>query len=237
MYYLMPIFLFLCMSQTHALSCNLIYTTTKNDIRLTAHIMQPHECSNLFFHNLHAYHLYPIKLVIHNNTQKTWFISGNSIEELLLVPPKTIARDIIFQYTTTATLTAYGCALTGWIGTLAGINFIREYLPKLANTTKLISAGVTLLSFLYQAHLFAIHQSNIYKQTEAHIIDLGLSGENIIIHPGCTITKVMFLNDKSYQKNPTPKDTFFYLFNVKLYNFYDSTDITTLPVELPKANA
>lgn len=215
---------------------DIIYTTTKDGITLSAHIIQPNECAKLFLHNLHAYHICPIDLVITNNTPKSWMLSGNSIKELSLVAPHIIARDIIFQYTTATTITAYGCALTGWIGTIAGAHIFDAYLPNLANSTKYISAGAALLSFIYQARMFALHRSKLYTQTHAQIMRYGLSGINTIINPEDTVNHVMFLNDKSYSEPPAQEHTFYYLFTVKLYNLHDSTETITLSVEVPKVH-
>jgi hypothetical protein len=213
---------------------DLTFTTMQDGVTLSARIMQPHESRECLLHNLFAYQLYPIKLIVTNSTHKTWLISGNSIEELSLVPPHLITKDIIFQHNTIATLTAYGCAVAGWLGIIAGFSVVQEYLPNLAQTTKYISAAATLCSFIYQAHQIATHRSNLYRLTEQHIIEYGLSGTNIMVEPGDTITRIMFLNNKSPLKTMSPEDNFYYLFTVKLYNLYKSSDTIIIPVEVPK---
>lgn len=221
-----------CVFSLHA--DDLIFHTTKDDISIDAQILQPAQCTDLFFHNLHAYHLIPLQLTITNNTTQSWMISGNSIEELALVPPHVITNDMIFKYDSIEHLVAYGCAVTGWISALASMHFMSDYLPDLEVTTKYISASATLISFLYQARRFRIRRSHIYKQTQARIMQYGLSGTNVIIKPNQTIEKVMFLNSKSYAEPPEREHTFFYLFTVTLYNLADSSDTISLPVEVPK---
>lgn len=234
MYSFILLFLFCGMcAPTHA-SHNLTYSTSSQQISLTAHIMQTPESLECFLHNLHMYHICPIQITVDNTTEKTWLISGNSIDELALVPPEIITKDVIFEHNAIATMTAYGCAVAGWMGTLAGFSMVREYLPAFAKSTNYITATVTLCSFIYQAHLFAIHRSTLYKHTHARIMHYGLSSTNVIIDPHTTITKVMFLNHKSYRQPQSPEDTFFYLFTVKLYNLYDMTDVITIPVRIPK---
>jgi hypothetical protein len=217
-----------------AITHNLTFNTTKEGITLSAHIVQPHECFHYFLHNLHAYHLCPILLTITNNTQKVWMLSGNSIEEFSLVPPHIITKDIIYEHNMTATLTAYGCAIAGWLATIAGFGFLEESLPNFEQTTKYISSAATLVTFMYQAHLFVMRRSALYTQTHEHIMRYGLSGANITIDPHTTVTHVMFLNNKSYLHAPTSEDTFYYLFNVKLYNLYKNVDTITIRVEIPK---
>lgn len=218
-----------------AIEHNLIYTITQNDITLNAHLMTRQECSNTFLHNLITYQLCPLQLVITNNTTKSLMISGNSIEELLLVPPNTITSGIIYKNQTMATLTAYACALTGGLAFLTGFSAVEHALPHFVNDTiKYSSAAAALAAFLYQAHSFATRLSKHYGLTQASITRYGLSSSNVIIDPNTTATLVMFLNNQSYSQPPPPPDTFYYLFSIKLYNLYDSTDIITIPVEVPK---
>ncbi len=235
MYFLITLLLFTHVSSCAQISHNLTFTTTNDNVGVSAHIMQAHESIKYFLYNLHAYHICPLQLVITNNTEKTLLISGNSIEPLSLVAPHTIAKNVIFQHYTIEMITAYGCAITGWIGFIAGWSFMHEYVPHLGVTTKYLSATATLCSLLYQAHRFALHRSKHYKTTDAHLMRYGLSATNIIIDPGETITKVMFLNDRSYiNMMMLPEDTFFYLFRLKLYNLYDSTDTVDIAIEVPK---
>lgn len=221
----------------HATERNLTYTITQNGVTLNAHIMQAQESSNLFLHNLHIYQICPLELVITNNTAKSLMISGNSIEELSLIPPQSITTDIFFKNQIMAAFTAYSCAITGWLACIVGFSTIEQSFPTLTLTTKYISSAAMLLSFLYQAHRFVVRHSKRYTITQANIAHYGLSGTNIIIDPNTTVTLVMFLNNKSYMQPLAPTDTFYYLFNVKLYNLYDSTDIIMISVEVPKIGA
>ena len=225
------IFLF---SYTYATDHNLIYTNTQNNVTISAHIITPQESADLFLHNLHAYQICPLQLSITNNSEKSLMISGNSIEELSLIPPHLITNDVIFKNHRAAAITAYACALTGWLALITGFSAIEQSLPKFIYTISHLSSAATLASFLYQAHRFVVHRSKQFTLTHARIMQYGLSSTNIIIDPQSSITLVMFLNNKSYTQPPTPTDMFYYLFNVKLYNVYNSTDIITLPVEVPK---
>jgi hypothetical protein len=217
-----------------AIEHNLTYTITQDSVTLDAHLMTRQECSNTFLHNLIAYQLCPLQLVITNNTTKSLMISGNSIEELLLVPPNTITSGIIYKNQTVATLTAYACAITGGLAFFTGFSAIEQSLPTFVTATKYLSSAAALAAFLYQAHSFATRLSKHYALTQASIMHYGLSGSNVIIDPNTTTTVVMFLNNQSYAQPPPPLDTFYYLFSVKLYNLYDSTDIITIPVEVPR---
>lgn len=162
-------------------------------------------------------------------------ISGNSIEELALLPPNTIASGIIYKNQTMATLTAYACALTGCLAFFTGLNAIQQSLPTIVTeTTKYLSSATTLAALLYQAHGFVTRLSKQYTLTHASIMRYGLSNTNIIIDPNTSTTLVMFLNNKSYLQEPAPLDTFYYVFSIKLYNLYESTDIITLPVQVAK---
>jgi hypothetical protein len=214
----------------------LTYTITQDDVTLNAHLMTRQESSNTFLHNLHAYQVCPLQLVITNNTTKSLMVSGNSIEELLLVPPNTLTDGIIYKNQTMATLTAYACALAGSLAFFTGFSAVEQSLPTFVATTKLFSSAVALVTFLYQAHRFATRLSKHYMLTKTSVIRYGLSNANVIIDPNTSATLVMFLNNKSYSQQPAPLDTFYYLFSVKLYNLYDSTDIITIPVEVPKTS-
>jgi len=229
------LFISLLLFSTPLMAQNLlIYTISQQGITLSAHIMPPAESSNLFLHNLHAYNICPLELVITNNTEKTWLISGNSIEQLALIAPNTITKDIIYKHYITAEFMAYACAIAGWLATIAGFSVIQESLPHFADATKYISAAATLFSFLYYAHRFTTYTSKRYMLTQAQIMQYGLSGTNVTIAPHTTVTFVMFLNNKSYMDTPAPVETFYYLFSVMLYNLYNSTDVITIPVEVPK---
>src|SRR5271156_1185533 len=110
------LFISLLLFSTPLMAQNLlIYTISQQGITLSAHIMPPAESSNLFLHNLHAYNICPLELVITNNTEKTWLISGNSIEQLALIAPNTITKDIIYKHYITAEFMAYACAIAGWL--------------------------------------------------------------------------------------------------------------------------
>lgn len=213
---------------------DLTFHISKDGITLNVHMMKPDECTELFLHDLYAYHITPLHLTITNGTNQSWMLSGNSIEELALVPPHIITSDIIYKYDTIEHIVAYGCAITGWISALASMHFMSDYLPDLEQTTKYISAGATLVSFLYQARMFRLRRSQLYRHTHARIMQYGLSGTNIILEPGQTMQKVMFLNHRSYIEPPEREHTFFYLFTVTLYNLVDSNDTISLSVEVPK---
>jgi hypothetical protein len=213
---------------------NLTYTITQDDVTLNAHIMTRQESSDTFLHNLHAYQICPLELVITNNGAKSLMISGNSIEELLLVAPNTITSGIIYKNQTVAMLTAYACALTGTLAFFTGFSAVEESLPTFVAATKYLSSAAALATLLYHAHTFATRASKHYTLTQTNIMHYGLSGSNIIIDPNTSVTLVMFLNNKSYPQQPAPLDTFYYLFSIKLYNLYDSTDIITMPVQVPK---
>jgi hypothetical protein len=230
---LLLFFLSICLPLS-ATEHNLTYTITQDNVTLNAHLMTRQESSNTFLHNLIAYQLCPLQLVITNNTTKSLMISGNSIEELLLVPPNTITDGIIYKNKTMATLTAYACALTGGLAFLTGFSAIEQSLPTFVTATKYLSSAAALAAFLYQAHSFATRLSKHYALTQASITRYGLSSSNVIIDPNTTATLVMFLNNQSYAQPPAPLDTFYYLFSIKLYNLYDSTDIIIIPVEVPK---
>lgn len=218
-----------------AIEHNLTYTITQDNVTLEAHLMSRQECSNAFLHNLIVYQVCPLQLVITNNSEKSLMISGNSIEELLLVPPNTITSGMIYKNQTMATLTAYACALTGGLAFLTGFSAVQQSLPSfVTDTLKYLSSAAALAMFLYQAHRFATRLSKHYMLTQANIMRYGLSNTNVIIDPNTSATLVMFLNNKSYSQQPAPLDTFYYLFSVKLYNLYDSTDIITISVQVPK---
>lgn len=224
----------LCYSSSLRADEAVFFTVTQNDITLTAHLMQPAECKEFFLHNLITYQVYPIQLVITNNTQKRWLLSGNSIEEFALIQPALITKDIIFKHVLMADITAYVCALAGWLGAIAGFHMVQDYLPTITHSIQYLSSAATLMSLMYQAYRFTEHQSKLYKRTQTHIMLYGLSSTNLVIEPQNTITKVMFLNDKSYRNSLTVKDTFFYLFTVILFNEYDCDDSVTFIVEVPK---
>jgi|GEM_PF-3150131 hypothetical protein len=218
-----------------AIEHNLTYTITQDNVTLNAHLMPRQECSNTFLHNLIAYQLCSLQLVITNNSEKSLMVSGNSIEELLLVPPNTITSGMIYKNQTMATIIAYACALTGCLAFFTGFSAVQQSLPAfVTDTTKYLSSAAALAMLLYQAHRFATKLSQHYILTQASIMRYGLSNTNVIIDPNTSATLVMFLNNKSYSQQPAPLDTFYYLFSVKLYNLYDSTDIITIPVEVPK---
>lgn len=224
------VLLYIACISTDALS----FTTTRQGITLNAHLMRPQECAEKYQHDLPAYHIYPIHIEIINNTEKTWLLSGNSIAQLSLIPPHSIARDIIFQHYSLTNFITYTCALAAWASTFAGMQLIHESLPKLADWTHHVSSTVALISFLYKAHMINAYRSTSYTRTHTLITEQGLSSQIILIPASATMTKVMFLNDKSYEKPPTLEHTFYYLFTVNLYNLQDSIDIVTLPVEIPK---
>lgn len=213
---------------------DLSYNVTQDGITLNAHIMTRQESLQTFLHDLHTYHICPLQLVITNSTSKSFMISGNSIEELLLVPPNTITNEIIYKNQTVATFTAYASALTGGLAFLTGFNAIEELLPAFVTATKHLSSAAALMVFLHQAHQFATKLSNEYTLTQSNIMRYGLSSSNLIIEPNKSVTVVMFLNNKSYVQPPTPEDSFYYIFTLKLYNLSQSSDTITIPVELPK---
>lgn len=216
---------------------NFNYTITQDEVTLSAHIMSAQESSDTFLHNMHAYQICPLQLVITNNSSKILMISGNSIDELALVPPNTITSGIIYKNQTAAILTAYACALTSWIAFFAGFSAVQESLPLFVVASKHLTSTIALLTFFYQAHRFSIKNSTQYALTHKSIMHYGLSNSNMIIHPNSTATFVMFLNNKSYTQPPSSLDTFYYLFSLKLYNLYDSTDIMSIPIEVPKVQS
>lgn len=233
--YLYALFLFLSgihfqLNATH----NLSYTLTQDGITLNAHIMTRQESLQTFLHDLHTYQICPLELVITNNTSTTFMISGNSIEELLLVPPSTITHGIIYKNQMVATITAYASALTAGFAFLSGFNAIEQSLPTFVSAAKNLSSAAALVAFLYQAHQFATRLSNEYTLTHKNIMRYGLSNSNIIIDQHSSLTVVMFLNNKSYPHPLAAEDNFYYIFTIKLYNLYASSDTITIPVELPK---
>lgn len=204
--------------------------SSSDAIHMTARMISPAECKQRFLYNLHAYLLHPVELSICNSSDKTYLISGNSIEELALVPPHIITPNIIFKYDFFEKLTSYSYAIGSSLATFAGLS----YAPKFLEKTKYITTICSLIGFLYKAFQFHFKRSHMFKDVHHRINDDALCETIMVIHPYECTTKIMYLNTHSYAAPPEQEHTFFYIFTTTLYNIQDSTDTCSIQLEVPK---